>query len=176
MTNVRQIIINSPKYGQKICLVDEEDFELVSKYSWVLEKGRTTFYAIYSRKFTSGDRITIRMHQLILNIKPETNGKRSIKTDHINHNGLDNRRSNIRVCTNSQNGANSRKARTNKLTPYKGVTIKRYKGGKFRYCARIRVNDNLIHLGNFIDPKVAALKYNEAAKKYFGEYSYINEV
>lgn len=175
MANVRQIIINSPKYGQKICLVDPEDYELVSKYKWVLEKGRTTFYAIYSRSvYKTGECTTFRMHQLILGIKPEKKGKRSVKTDHIDHNGLNNTRSNIRICTNSQNGANSRKSRTDKLTPYKGVTIKRYKGGNFRYCARIRVNNNLIHLGNYIDPKVAALKYNDAAKIHFGDFANIN--
>lgn len=136
MSNVRELIINSPKYGQKICLVDEEDFELVSSYPWVLEKGRTTFYAIYGRLSGPSGRTSIRMHQLILRIKPETNGKRSIKTDHINHNGLDNRKENIRKCSNSQNGANSRLCQRSS-TGFKGVTIKKY-NGKNKFCARIR--------------------------------------
>lgn len=171
MTNVRQIIINSPKYGQKICLIDSDDFELVSQYQWVIEKGRTTFYAIYARPG-----FTIRMHQLILGVTPEKNGKRCVKVDHIDHNGLNNLRCNIRICTNSQNGANSRVAKRNS-TGLKGVTLKwdkRRGRNILKYYARIRVNGKLIDLGRHDNPIIAAKKYNEAALKHFGEFAYLN--
>lgn len=169
MTNVRQIIINSPKYGQKICLVDDEDFEMVSKYRWNICFDKNRFYALYSDRNT-----TIRMHQLILGIKPHKLGRTKSWVDHIDHNGLNNTRDNIRICSPMQNTWNFRIA-SNNVTGYKGVTIHRNKSCT-QYRSRIRVNKKLLCLGLYETPIEAALKYNEAAIKYFGEFAYLNKI
>jgi len=177
---MKEIIITSPKYGVHKALVDDEDYELVSKYRWTIEKGRTTFYAIHSSGWywykgkTIKKGVTFRMHQLILGVEPIKDGKRAKPIDHKDHNGLNNQKSNIKVVTNSNNGANSRITKTNNSTGYKGVTIK--KGNKKKYCARIRVNDKLIHLGMYQTAIEAAVAYNEGALKYFGEFAWLNPI
>ena len=177
MAKVKEIIINSPKYGQKIILIDSEDYKLILKYKWIVEKGRTTFYAM-AHVGSWKKRETIRMHQLILGIIPEKNGKRAIKVDHKNHNGLDNTRINIRTCTNEQNGFNQQLSKRNS-TGYKGVIIKidkRRGRNSIKYNARIRVNGKLIDLGRHSTPLEAAIKYNEAALKFHGDFAYLNPI
>jgi hypothetical protein len=180
---MKKILIRSPKYGDHYAIVDDSDFDLVSKYRWTLEKGRTSFYALHTsggywyKGETIKRGVTFRMHQLILGIKPKNNGKRSQSIDHIDHDGLNNQRNNIRICTNSQNRANAKLQRTNNSTGYKGVT-KRTKtnGMTWRYISRIRVNDKLIQIGSFDTPEDAAKAYNHAAINYFGEFAYLNQV
>ena len=176
---MKTITINSKKHGTHIILVDDEDYELVSKYRWILEKGRTTFYAIHSSGWynykgkTIKRGVTIRMHQLILGIDPRRDGKRSFPVDHIDHNGLNNQKSNIRICENNIGNAANVRIGKNKIVPYKGVTCKK-NNGKNKYCARIRVNGDLIHLGMYPNAIDAARAYDNAALKYFGEYAYVN--
>lgn len=106
----------------------------------------------------------VRMHRLIMNCPSE------LQVDHINGNGLDNRRDNLRLATNKQNCRNKR-VQINNLTGYKGVSFNKKKK---LYHARIRVNDELISLGRSKDLKIAIMKYNEAALKYFGEFAHLN--
>lgn len=177
---MKTITINSVKHGQYTVLVDDDDYELVSKYKWRIEKGRTTFYAIHTSGWynykgkTIKRGLTIRMHQLILGVLPDKNGGRSVKTDHIDHNGLNNQKNNIRVVTNSQNGANSMINRTHNSSGYKGVSVRKSLPRKYR--ARIRVNNNLIDLGVYTCAVKAALAYNNAALKYFGEFAWLNPI
>lgn len=92
--------------------------------------------------------------------------------DHRNHNTLDNRRSNLRVCTNSQNCANKKKA-SGKSSGYKGVTwFKRDNCWK----AQIKVNYRNIHLGYFDKEADAAAAYNKSAIRIFGEFALINKI
>lgn len=171
---MKTIIIKSEKHGDKVCFVDDEDYNIVSKYRWVVEKGRTTFYALHSSGWHKNKGITIRMHQLILGVEQRRDGKRSSPIDHKDHNGLNNQKQNISIVTNSHNAHNRRMDRGQKLVHYKGVTIKRY--NKKKYCARIRFNNELIHLGMFSRADEAAIAYNNAALKYFGKSAYLNEV
>lgn len=90
--------------------------------------------------------------------------------DHANRDTLDNRRSNLRQCTNSQNNANTRKRTTRK---YRGVYWNEKRG---KYYADIRVNGKTIHLGGFVNADDAALAYNRAAVEIHGEFASLNEV
>jgi hypothetical protein len=89
--------------------------------------------------------------------------------DHINADGLDNRHANLRLATVAQNAANSRPRKSR--AGLKGVTFAK---GKNRWRASIVANGSRIHLGYFRDPRDAAKAYDAAAKKYFGEFAYLN--
>jgi hypothetical protein len=100
-----------------------------------------------------------------------TNAPDDKQVDHINHNTLDNQKStNLRVCTHSENLQNARKHKISNTSPYKGVIIM----GKKAY-AFIVVDKKKIRLGKFETPELAAVAYNKAAIKYFGEFACINE-
>jgi hypothetical protein len=93
-------------------------------------------------------------------------------TDHISGDGYDNRRQNLRPATAEQNGSN-RKTQVNSTSGYVGVTwntrIKRWR-------VRLQASGRRMNLGHYKDKKEAALAYNEAAKKYHGEFAVLNEV
>lgn len=103
------------------------------------------------------------MHRLILNAPPDK------VVDHISCNGLNNCRNNIRICTQSQNLQHARpQIGTSK---YKGVCYWKNRNG---WRSRINVGGKEKHLGTFKEEKIAALVYNIAALKYFGEFAYQN--
>ena len=91
--------------------------------------------------------------------------------DHINHNGLDNRRANLRIATASQNNANSRRGMNRGRSKYKGVWWDE-KAGKWR--AGIKCQGKCIHLGMFDDEIEAAKAYDRAAGLYHGEFAVLN--
>jgi len=91
--------------------------------------------------------------------------------DHINHNGLDNRKANLRLATRSQNAWNRQKAKIKSRSKYKGVSW--YNRGK-RWSVRIQVNRKQKFLGIFEDEIEAAKAYDRAARKYFGEFAELN--
>jgi len=145
----------------KFALVDDEDVEKVSRFKWyTLEKdglfyGNSTVYIPVRKKKL------YQMHRVIMN------APKGLQVDHINGDRLDNRRSNLRLCTQSQNASNRGKNKNN-TSGYKGVSWnKREK----KWSARIRVNGKLYFLGNFIDIKYAAQAYNIAAKKYHKQFA-----
>jgi len=108
------------------------------------------------------------MHREILELK-KGDGKYG---DHINHNTLDNRKNELRVCTQSQNNMNSRK-RKNCTSIYKGVCWKKQ---FMRWDSYIMVNQKQIYIGRFKSEKMAALAYNKKAKELFGEFAYLNNI
>lgn len=97
------------------------------------------------------------------------NTPKELDTDHINRNGLDNRKENLRLCTIKQNSYNAKLSKRNS-SGYKGVS--KTWNGKWR--ARIRVNDIEKHLGVFFTSKEAAQVYDNAAQKYYGEFANLN--
>ena len=136
-------------------LIDEEDYNRVSKYKWCLMKGSYTFY-VRTGKATQ-------LHRFILNAPKGSN------IDHIDGNGLNNQKNNLRYATKTENSQN-RHFRGGKI-PYKGVSLQSKKN---KYQARIKVNRREIYLGLFSSAVCAALAYDKAAKKYFGEFANIN--
>lgn len=144
----------------KTVLVDDYDWELVSQHKWY---PRTNNSGVsYAR--TSAKSGNLYMHRLIMGAKPEQ------QVDHINGNGLDNRRENLRLCTNQQNQWNMQKS-YGLTSKYKGVYL--YKN---RWRARITFQGKTISLGLFSLEEEAAQAYSKAALKYFGEFAYVNNV
>jgi len=98
------------------------------------------------------------------------NAPKGCLVDHINGDGLDNRRANLRLATPSQNNCN--KPGFNKSSKYKGVSRTDLKKKQWR--AVIHYNNEMIHLGRFCNEVAAAKAYDKAAKKYHGEFAYLN--
>lgn len=150
----------------KFALVDDEDYDrLMAMGSWMYHRG----YAIKSKRIKKNGKWTsdaVRMHRLIIEI-PE-----GFEVDHINLNKSDNRRSNLRICTRTENIIN-RLVQKNNSSGFKGVTWHR-RIKKFQ--ARIGVGKKRMHLGYFDCPIDAAKAYNIAAKQNHGQFSILNEI
>src|SRR6185503_9159800 len=148
----------------KVALVDDADYESLSRHKWyahIANKSGSTWYALrmdYSLGRGKGRQIW--MHRQILGL-----ADRSMITDHIDGNGLNNQRSNIRACTYLDNNHNRSKKGSGWKSVYKGVT-NHAATGKWR--ARISVNNKSIYLGLFAEEYDAATAYNLAAHEYFG--------
>jgi hypothetical protein len=141
-----------------VALVDDNDFEELSKFKWHAKKDRNTYYA----NRTIG-RKTVKMHRVILGLN-----SRYQQGDHKDGDGLNNQRHNLRVVTRRRNGANRRKHATCS-SKFKGVYLDK---GKWR--ARLGLNKKKIELGYFVDETCAAKAYDVAAKQHFGEYACLN--
>lgn len=138
-------------------IVDDEDAGRFYGIRWSLLRGRHTNYA---RGKIRGQ--TVYMHRIIMSV----DGK-GVFVDHINRNGLDNRRSNLRICNRTQNGANSMSRSHSSL--FRGVFIDR---GRIR--AAIAREGRVVHLGYFAKEVDAAAAYNRAAIEVFGSFASLN--
>lgn len=138
-------------------IVDDTDRELVLTHLWHAIPARETFYA------QSGLDTNVYVHRLLMAAPA------GVLVDHINRNGLDNRRVNLRLCNQSQNKAN-RPAPANNTSGYKGVSKKR----PGVWVARITVDYRSRHLGTFTDPWLAAQAYNTAALEAWGDFALLN--
>lgn len=148
------------KRGGDFALVDDEDFELCSSKSWHMSMKMRP-----KASYKIGDRWkNVSMHRLILNF-PE--GK---QIDHKDGNPLNNQKSNLRTCSNTQNQYHRK---PKKGCKYKGIYQVK---GKGKWLSHIMFNNKMKHLGTFESDKDAARAYNKAAKKYFGEFAWLNPV
>ncbi len=91
--------------------------------------------------------------------------------DHINNNGLDNRKENIRPATRAQNSYNRKKYANNSRSKYKGVSFKKKNG---KWTAQIGLNNKMLFLGYFKNEVDAARAYDRAARKYYGRFANLN--
>lgn len=152
--------IEIPLSGGGVALVDEFDAaRVIAAGPWhARPHGRTTYAQRHVTR-ADGARTTQQMHTLIMGV---------VGVDHRNHDGLDNRRSNLRPASQSQNTANQRQRRDN-TSGYRGVSRKRR-----RWIAQIRVNGVQQHIGTYDTPVAAARAYDAAASAAFGEFAYQN--
>jgi hypothetical protein len=146
----------------KVALVDNEDFDFVSQHKWCAHKHRNTYYA-GTYIIRDGCKKYIHMHRLLME------AKKGQIVDHVNENGLDNRRENLRFATNSQNLHNS--SITRGTSKYRGVYLRK---GTNRWHSQIKVNNKQIHIGYFSNEIDAAKAHDQAALKYFGEFAKLN--
>ena len=155
----------------KFAIVDDEDFELINQYKWYAQRNKRRNTSWYAKTYIR-TRGMIQMGKFLLNPLP------GMLCDHINRNGLDNRRSNLRICTYSQNSINRRLIRGYSwgyLSKYRGVTKMHRRGQLSKpWIARISHNRKQIHLGTFSTEREAAEAYDEAALKYHGEFAHLN--
>jgi AP2 domain/HNH endonuclease len=162
--SVRTVILHGRLADGKVALVDDADYDLVSQYRWRVwqrRKQRVAGPYAVTAVCTGGSVITLYMHKMLAPEWP--------LVDHINHDGLDNRRENLRPASRAQNARNARPHGRTSL--YKGVCW--YKAGR-QWEARIRHDGQRIYLGRFADETAAALAYDAAARRLFGEYAYLN--
>lgn len=145
----------------RLIFVDEEDFERVSKFRWhVTSHG----YAATNLSRRGPERGSLYMHRLILDAPP------GLQVDHINGNGLDNRRSNLRLCRAGENRRNMRPV--GGKSKYIGVYMGHLKKNKWH--AGISVGNKHVHLGSFPTEEAAARARDVASIKYFGEFARLN--
>lgn|SRR3990167_633540 len=144
----------------RITIVDDEDFDYLSSFSWCFG---SVGYPETRTSVAEGRKLK-RMHSLILKTP------KGLMCDHINGNKLDNRKSNLRLCTMMENMRNRNKTSTNK-SGYKGVYFEEYTG---KWKAQIKYGNKNHNLGRFEKLKDAAKAYNMAAIENFGEFARIN--
>lgn len=145
-------------------IVDDEDFKELNKHRWCTyyNKNRDTYIAKRNSKKVNGKQKSILMAREIIG------AKKGEYVDHKNHDTLDNRKCNLRICTHQQNDMN-RLPDKNTSSKYKGVTWERK-----RWRVRITINGELIHLGCFHDEISAAKAYDKKAREAFGKFAYLN--
>lgn len=144
----------------QVALVDDEEFESLNQYKWSAMNRGNTFYAKRTI-IVDGKQKSVLLHCAIMNGKG---------VDHIDHDGLNNQKSNLRICTQSENLMNQRKQK-NRSSIYKGVFfLKRTK----RWGATIQINGKHKHLGYFASETEAAKAYNAKAIELFCEFANLN--
>jgi hypothetical protein len=148
----------------QVALVDDEDYEYLNQFKWQAYKGERTYYAC--RHTRKGDVEREIMHRVIMNTP------KGMEVDHIDHNGLNNQKYNLRNCTRSQNQSN--RISCVGTSKYLGVVISSKGLFKGRIEASLTANGVIIHLGVFKTEEDAARAYDEAAKRYHGEFANLN--
>lgn len=162
------ITVNSKTYGKKEILVDDIDYPHLIKHHWVLDKNKNTFYAYHRGSDPAGKLVKWKMHRVLLGLSKE-----KLVGDHIDGNGLNNQRSNLRI-TNHAGNAQNRRCVPNK-SGFKGVCVQYYKGNAY-YMVTISHNCKKINVCGFKTAEEAAKRYNELARQYHGEFAYQNPV
>lgn len=159
-------MIEIPLTQGQTAIVDDEDAAL-ARMKWYAEKREQTFYASRNRPKVNGRSVgVVRLHAAILGAPPP-----GMEIDHINGNGLDNRRENLRVVPHRLNQRNRRANRTKARTGFKGVywhSAKRY------WHAQITVNGRIACLGCFPTAEAGARAYDEAARTHHGAHARLN--
>lgn len=142
-----------------VAIVDDAEFDALSRFKWYADVCGPNVYAA-----TYIDGVKVRLHALLV-----SGGD---VVDHRNGNTLDNRKSNLRACTHSQNMQNSTKRCDAQTSQFKGVC---YRAERNKWRARIKLQRE-VFLGHFNSEIEAAIAYNRAASEHFGEFARLNDV
>lgn len=155
-----------PLTCNRSAIVDADDYEFLMQWNWyaLWSRGTQTFYAVRGVKNNKGRTIPFPMHRAVMPCEP------GFVNDHINGDTLDNRKSNLRCATNSENLCN-RRLQSNNTSGFRGVGwVKKDK----RWRARLKVDGQEIVLGYFKTAEEAAKAYDEGARKVYGEFARLN--
>lgn len=142
-------------------LIDECDVEITSRFRWYANKNGRAFYAVSHTRGPHSQRRVILLHRLILGL---LDAPRSTHVDHINGDGLDNRRANLRIATPKQNNGN--RVGEQNCSGYKGV----YPCSGYKWKATIGIGPGR-YLGVFDNREDAARAYDAAARRIYGEFA-----
>ena len=148
----------------QVALVDDEDYPPLSLHRWYAQwepHGKTFYAARHVREL--GKKKTITMHRMVMNALPNQT------VDHWDHNGLNNRKENLRLCTGTQNQANQKKVRGS--SQFKGVCFLKKRN---KWLCSIGFKNKTYFIGHFNNEVDAARAYNSAALKLFGGFALIN--
>ena len=145
--------------GKAYAVVSDQDYNLVARFNWFLTGNGYAFR--WLPRNGSKTKHSIMMHRFILRAQSDQ------EIDHINKNKLDNTRENIRFASRGQNQQNV--IRHNGSSQFKGVR-KYYR----KWTARITVEKHEINLGSFDSEQLAAIAYNDAARKFYGNKCFVN--
>jgi len=145
-----------------LAIIDHDDYERISKYSWFAKRGRYTSYA--GRRDHRGGRIFF-LHREVIKFNSS-----DPVIDHRNGNGLDNRKLNLRKAEDGINNFNS-KIRCDNVSGYRGVS---WKARVQKWCAQISINKRIIHCGYYSNIIDAAIAYDKAAIINRGEDARLN--
>lgn len=153
-------------------LIDDEDFEVINKFKWSYLESQSGNQYAHCHSLGDKNRKTIRMHRLIMKAPK---GK---EVDHINGDGLDNRKLNLRICNRNENQKNQKntiflKRRKNVTSKFKGVCWHKKSN---QWTSQAGLNKKRIYLGIFRNEINAAKAYDEFAKKNFGKFARLNFV
>lgn len=155
-------LIEIPLSKGKVALVDVVDYEIVSQFKWHLHPLGYAATTQGGRK----NKHTILMHRLL------SNADKSEMVDHENGDKLNNSRSNLRVCSGTQNQGN-RNLNANNTSGYKGVSFSKARGV---WVAKIDISGKTKYLGSSQCRHEAAIMYNKKALEVFGEFAKINKI
>jgi len=144
-------------------IVDDDDYEWLMQHKWHYHRTG------YARRGSGGRK----QHRKLYMHREIAKAPSGFDVDHINGNTLDNRKSNLRICTRKENIRNQKliSVKRRKTSVYKGVSWDKRDG---RWIAQITVDRRSIRLGSFTNELDGALAYDEAARRFFGEFARTN--
>ncbi len=155
----------------KVAIIDDDDYEAISEHKWLAHKSGLRMVRYYAeRQVRYGTKqVLVGMHRDIMGLVIGD----GLQIDHANGDGLDNRRSNLRICTQSQNNANSRRLASDRSCNFRGVQYVSRARTK-PWLARIRCKNKLHYLGYFATEEEAARVYDKKSMEFFGEFARTN--
>lgn len=141
-------------------IIDTEDIEKIKKYKWYLSPMGYVGTKLKGK--------ALRLPHVIMGTKPD----KKYPVDHKDRDKLNNCKSNFRFCSHAENLRNAGKSKNN-TSGYKGVF---WQKDRKKWIAQIKINNKIVYLGIFKNKVRAAITYNKAAVKYFGEFAYLNKI